>query len=345
MIRAFLAALRFEGVTLLRTRETHTFGLIPGLVGFPVLVFATVGIVLLRPEPVVAVPPGFSLAAGDGLVAREVADPLAAFAAGEVDLAIASAEGADDGTWRVEARWRDEAGRAALATAVNRGARERLDERVVAAGGAVGHHRKVARTGAGSRSEPAPDLARPLAMIFTVAAVYLSCYLVPVRGASERAGGVLEALAVTPTPPWVVGAARLLVVTAFGLSVPSLAGLSMLVMVGPTLPVPPPASLVEVAATTLFANAVFLAIGATADSSRHAFGWANSAMLVGMGGFAEAFFRPVPWVPVLGFGAGDEVALGVRLAALALCLVGVGAGTARLLRRDGAVLPPSGGSA
>jgi hypothetical protein len=346
VIRAWLAVVRFEAVTLLRMRETYTFGLVPGLVGFPLLVVGMVGVILLKPTPTVAVPFDAPLPLSKRVTERAVSDPEGAFARGEVDLAVLSATEAPDGSWTVQARWRDDAGRERLASALDEGVLAAFDRRVVAAGGAVAGSRKVARLDRASAASPRPaeDLGRPFALLYTFAAVYLSCYLVPVRVASERAAGVLEALAVCPTPLWVVGSARLVVVAALGLTVPALAASSLVLIAGPIAPAPTAGTVAEVVATTLLVDALFLAIGAAAGSARTALGWASSALLVCLGGATVALTAPLPWLPILGFGAGDAPHLAARLAGLVAGLVVVGGGTAWWLRAD-AVLPPAGGAA
>ena len=92
MIRTLAVVTRLELLTLLRTHETYTFGILPALVG-PPLIFALSALVIsFIGHPTLAVPlddpPGLAVeeVLEDKWQVLRVEDPQAAFEAGDADL-------------------------------------------------------------------------------------------------------------------------------------------------------------------------------------------------------------------------------------------------------------------
>jgi hypothetical protein len=287
VISTFLHLLKMEGLQLLRTSEAFTFILLPSVLFTPVVLGVAALILALMPVDHIAVPPepvGFEvtdlLRASFDVV--ETDDPEAALARGQVDAAIVSWSLVDppDPVWlRAKVAGENPNANSRLKDALRKAANKVLDRQIVAAGD-NGPRVRVVATIETVETEPGDDDHRPLWVLLYLFGSSCGFILLPTRTAEERQRGLLETIAVAPTPIGIVFLARLVVVTAFcgivsslplvscwitGILIPWIANFTLL-------------DAIETLAWLLVSNAVIMLIGLVAGSSRTAlynasYGW------------------------------------------------------------------------
>jgi len=309
VILTVLQLLKMESLQLLRTSEAFTFILLPAVLFTPIVLgIATLSIALF-PNAHIAVPPepvGFEV--NDLLRASfevvETDDPEAALARGQVDAAIVSWSLVDppDPVWlRAKVIGEDADTNSRLRRELRKAANERLDTQIVAAGDNGPRVRVVAEIEIVETPTSDED-HRPLWLLVYLLGTSSGFILLPTRTADERQRGLLETLAVAPTPIAVVFLARLVVVTAFCGLVSLLPFVSIWII---GIPIPWMAHMqlidaTETLAWLLLTNAVIMLIGLVAGSSRTAlynasYGWMFSfAVMAATLGFESRF-------PALGF--------------------------------------------
>lgn len=338
-MKTFLVVLRLEALSLLRTREVYTFGILPAVFLVPVGLGLGLGIASFFPgSDVLAIP----VEDPDGIALTErlgrfdllrTDDPRGALEAGLADVAVVGwGASGEEGAW-VHARVlaSAEGDEARLQTALSRHVAQQLDQRIVEAGGA-GRRDRVPAVVLTPRELGFPldlDLRQLLVISYTFVTAYLSCFLIPVRTAAERLSGVLEAMATTATPVGVVYTARALVSTVLFLVLGGIAPASVWLLVGPELQMDVrPLDLVEAGATLLLLSGLFLGCGLVANSVRTALYVASYLILGALPLLGVSLFLELPQVPLLGFAR--EGWLGWQLLRIAGtvaltvgCLVGV----------------------
>lgn len=327
-----LAALRYEIRTLLRTREVYTTALVPSLLFVPLLMLWSVlvaSVLIPMTRPTLAVP----LQAPDGLgefdetAVVRVEDPRGAVLAGEASAGVTRwwIDEAPETPWlQAEAIASHEAAATQLEAWLNRTAERALDATIERAGGRPTDRIRgmVARP---PLSAVAPELVvdvigrrpiqRGILVSWVVLVVSLSLLVLPLRTASDRMNGVLEAWAVTAggaTPLLVV---RILSTSALFLVV-SLLFPAALFRVLPFLPVTVGwGDTIEAVLSILVANGLLVIAGLLSTSTRSANQLAGiTVTALGVGTGAGLLTEAWPWVPMAGFGLSDDpVAQGVRL--------------------------------
>jgi hypothetical protein len=365
-VRVLLWLVRLELLRLVRTREVITFLLLPALLFVPLVAGGAIGAqsLLKRPKrvalPEVALPVALESALEDqALEVVRVADPEAALAAGEVDLAVVGwlegeglgerrqVESASRWRWRFLAVAADDKLEEALEEAAKDAGDGALRDWVAAAGADPDEVIQFASvTTLKPPGEPGADQelltgVGGLTLVLTVIAA-LSQYLVPVVHVSDRLAGVAESLAITPAGPGRLITARLLAFTALELVAAGLlvANMQLLLSALPDYSPPSPAALVGPALGALFINAAFLLVSLGAETVQQAVTRA-SILLVGLAGLGVAgFLLEQPGLPFGGlFGARDPAELALAWGACGAGALLLAALTAR--RYTGALaLPP-----
>jgi hypothetical protein len=338
----FDALLRHELLTLLRTRETYTFGVLPAVGLIPASLVVTLLVLSFRDFDVLAVPADLAvpvaLVPEDGWEVREVDDPMAAFEAGEASAALLSV--APDGqALAAEVVVRTESHADALRELLTEAAEDRFDDAVRQAGGDPQVDREVATVFVADDNpfEPGPTAAAG----FLFFAGYLGCFLFPVRTHSERSHGVLESYAATATPVVWLYAARVLVGTVLVATIVLLPALMSVLIVDLTVPVPDPLDAVEVGLALLFFDTLHVIAGLVATSTRVAL-YLSSYLVLG----SALLFAPpslghgIDAAPLLGLVADDQQL--VRLTGSVVLLGLAFLFLDRFARRE-RVLPPGEG--
>lgn len=274
------AAVRYELLTLLRTREAWTLALMPAALFAPVVLMLVGLAATFQGETRLAVPLGaspVSEAELDGFDVVHAAAPDELWAAGAVEVAITRWElvGPPVGELQVDGLWHTQDQAHALRASLRDQLADGADAAIRRAGGdpdAI----PVARV----LSLPVDPSQVMWTYLVSLAGMF-GCFTLPTRTATDRSDGVLEALASTGTPVVVLLAARAAVATVFGLLVGAAAVLPFAWLVqGETgLTVGLGASM-EAATVLLLCHVVFVHIGLRSESTRTALTVASVALMV-----------------------------------------------------------------
>jgi len=347
VIRAAWVVLRLELFSLLRVRETYTFALLPAALVVPLSLALAVLVLSFVGRAVVVIPEGdFAPVAvvealEDEYTVRRVADPRATFALGEVESAVVAVHAGHPP--RVEVLADDENGLRKLRSTLREGYTADLDARITEAGGKGKADRVLAEVTLASSAERGEDLVQGMWSLFVVAGGYLGCFLLPVRTASDRLSGALEAMAVTATSmTWVFGA-RVLVCTAFVCLLTVLPQASLWVLVSRKVSLSIPVfDVVEAVLVLVLVNGWLVGCGLVANSVRMALYYGSYFVMACMVPLAAPVFLHWPLVPVLGLA---EPGLGPQLFRIVLTVALIVATLAALghLGSGERVLPPGEG--
>jgi hypothetical protein len=280
MKRAVEAALRYEVLTLLRTREAWTLALLPAALFAPVVLMLVGLAATFQGEPRLAVPLGASPISEAELAGFDVvhtAAPDQLWAAGAVDVAITRWElwGPPVAELQVDGLWHTQGQAEALRSALREQLHDEADAAIRRAGGdpdAIPVARVI--------SLPV-DASQVMWTYLVSLAGMFGCFTLPTRTASDRSDGVLEALACTGTPIAVLLVARAAVATGFGLLVGSGAVLPFAWLVqgetGLTVGLP---GAIEATSVLLLCHVVFVHVGLRSESTRTALTVASVVLMV-----------------------------------------------------------------
>lgn len=279
MKAAIGAALRYELLTLLRTREAWTLALLPAALFAPVVLMLVGLAATFQGETRLAVPLGaspVSEAELDGFHVVHAAAPDELWASGVVDVAVTRWEllGSPVAELQVEGLWHTQDQAHALRAALRDQLADGADAAIRRAGGdpdAIPVARVVALP---------VDPSQVMWTYLVSLACMFGCFTLPSRTANDRSGGVLEALASTGTPVVVLLAARAAVATGFGLLVGAVAVLPFAWLVqgetGLTVGI---GAAVEATTVLLLCHVVFVHIGLRSESTRTALTVASVALM------------------------------------------------------------------
>jgi hypothetical protein len=273
-VSPLLVALRHEGLTLLRTREAWTMAVLPAALFAPVTLLLISLTLSFDASPRLGVPADHPLEL-EGFVTVPLADPGAAWAWGEVDAAIVAWELHESPELRLQADalWRTDADRLQLDQGLDAWLDEQLADRLRAAGADP-----EARAIAHLRRAPPFDPTFMMWSYLLLFASSISCLTLPTRTAAERDDGVIEALATTGTPPWVLLGARAAVSALFTLTVVSAAATPFVLLLREELGLTLRAvDLAEALAALLLWGTACVGIGLRAGSGRAALTLASAA--------------------------------------------------------------------
>ena len=350
MMRAFVIALRLELMSILRMRETYTFGILPAVLAVPVTAALVLVAMSFTSENTLAIPQddpaGLDV---ERLLERQhdvvrTDDPRGLVESGAADIAVLYWSLRDnlDTAWLDVAVVRSpDSSLSDLEDALEDALEDQIDQQITEAGGVAIVDRKVARViEASTPDDWEIDERQGFWIWFIVLTSYLGCFLIPVRTTVERLSGALEAMAVTATPVWVVYMARLLVTTPVVILIAATPVVVMWLLVNdiPGLPIQP-LDAVETGFTILLINALFLVCGLVASSLY----LGSYFILVMLPFMAIPVGWPVVQVPLLGLlcDAGWVFQSG-RIAGT-LMLVGLTLAFVGGLARGERVLPPGEG--
>lgn len=369
-----IAALRFEIVSLLRTRETYTIFLLPAALCLPL--FAAVFMFyesLSRPLTLalpVSDPAGMLI--GDTLEEAYALlrsdDPAGAFERGAADIAITSWETAavhvPFDSWYVieppvrpwlaaEGLWHNDNDYKRLRLWLDAALRREIDIALPDTE-AIEKHRWVAVIYEDKEISTRVVLPYDYRRATVIGGVFFLLYggllLIPAKTTSERLSGALEAMAVTATPIIALYAARIIVCTLLLLLIGALPiGMLLLLIGGSPLASESPLASVNtldvlegVTAGVLF-NTWFVFCGLLAASVRLSVSFASYLLMLVATVLLLALFSGVPQVPLFGMAMpGGELQL-IRIALSVLWIAASLLVLASLARRERMLPPALGG--
>lgn len=332
---------------LLRTRALMNWLLLPALLIFPILFLLIFLIDTVIFTEVTVASSGAPLPVVDAfleedLLLQETADPLAALAEQEVEVAVHDwIDGDGIGEARAEqphTRWRwrvsvtSESKRVTnnVEEALEAAAEDWLESAVLAAGGELEHDLWLLRTWTLHESSAEERAGSGWVQAWLMAWVLLiallgGVFVLSVQGIADRESGVAEQLQVAPILEGSRMLARLLAMTLVELVVIGvlLANLVLLLEAAPSLRESSHIG-AQMLAGLLLINTGSLLVGELSDNVEHLMNITSAPLLLGgMGLLAAGLKWPVPWLPLAGLLQAETiadllVAVAASLAAAAL---------------------------
>lgn len=311
-MRSWLPLIRFELLTLLRTREVYTFALLPAALIVPLGVFTSMLVLSFSASTRVATvpgPAGLDLKEAFALTALLVVDedPAALLAAGTVDAAATQVAVDADTLTLTLAPGSSAEGADALVEGFSNAETNSLERRVEEAGHPL--------TAIRFPEIEIVDAEVPYVLGLMAAGLgsYALIFLLPTRCHVDRANGILEAQAVTRTALTQVLWVRTVVLTV---AVSSMVAIPMLGLTLLVAPLRLAAVGLEAATIVALFAPLLIFIATATSSSRVALAVASYAFF----GLFAALCVPLawsqPWLPVVGFAqSSGDLAYGVRLLA------------------------------